>query len=32
MDTDVELIKPIDDLVEKGNFMSFEKKVELILV
>lgn len=25
MDTDVKLIKPIDDLVEKGNFMSFEK-------
>lgn len=26
MDTDVKLIKPIDDLVEKGNFMTFEKK------
>ena len=25
MDTDVKLIKPIDDLIEKGNFMSFEK-------
>ena len=25
MDTDVKLIKSIDDLVKKGNFMSFEK-------
>lgn len=25
MDTDVKLIKPIDDLIEKGSFMSFEK-------
>ena len=25
MDTDVKLLKTIDDLVEKGNFMSFEK-------
>lgn len=24
-DTDVELIKPIDDIVDKGNFMGFEK-------
>ena len=32
MDTDVKLIKPIDDLVEKGNFMSFEKKGRVTLV
>ena len=25
MDTDVKLIKPIDDLVSQGSFMSFEK-------
>lgn len=25
MDTDVKLIKSLDNLVEKGNFMSFEK-------